>query len=172
MAGNDGDLQREELRKTFDKAADLYQRARPEYPRALFDHLISVTGLRAGDQLLEIGCATGKATLPLARPGFRITCVELGARLAAAARRNLAAFPDVEVSEGSFETWAIPPRIRFDLVVAATTWHWIDPAVRYVKAWEALRPEGTSPGSLRRDRRGPAPGEGLAASGRAGGARR
>lgn len=134
--------QRQELRETFDRAVDLYQRARPEYPAELFDHLIAATGLQPGDRLLEIGCASGKATLPLARRGFRITCVELGTQLAAAARRNLAPFPDVHVIERRFEEWAKPIGLHFDLVFAATAWHWIDPSVRYVKAWEALRPAG------------------------------
>ena len=56
--------------------------------------------------------------------------------------RNLAAFPDVEVIEGRFEEWAKPPGTGFDLVFAATAWHWIDPTLRYAKAWEALRPGG------------------------------
>src|SRR5262245_49635885 len=81
----DGD--REWLRQTFNRAADSYHRARPDYPGGLFDDLITVTGLAPGDCLLEIGCATGKATVPLARLGFRITCVELGPDLAAVARR-------------------------------------------------------------------------------------
>ena len=79
-------------RQTFDRAAGCYDRVRPEYPEALFDDLIAVTGLVPGDHLLEVGCATGKATRPLARRGFRITCVELGAELAAVARQNLAGF--------------------------------------------------------------------------------
>jgi SAM-dependent methyltransferase len=32
--------------------------------------------------------------------------------------------------------------VRFDLVFAATVWHWIDPAVRYKQAWRLLRPGG------------------------------
>ena len=94
--------ERKRLRQTFDRAAGLYDRARPGYPEALFDDLIALTGLAAGDHLLEVGCATGKATRPLARRGFRITCVELGAELAAAARQNLAGWP-VEVVQGQFE---------------------------------------------------------------------
>jgi SAM-dependent methyltransferase len=129
------------LRQTFNQAADLYQRARPEYPPELLDHLIAVTGLAPGDRLLEVGCATGKATLPLARRGFRISCVELGANLAAAARRNLAGL-DVDVTEGRFEEWQPPPGVRFDLVFAATAWHWIDPETGYRAAWQALRPGG------------------------------
>src|SRR5215472_15691837 len=95
---------RELLRRTFDSAADLYQRARPDYPEELLDELVTVTELAPGDRLLEVGCASGKATLPLARRGFRITCIELGAHLAEAARRSLAGM-DVQVIDGRFEDW-------------------------------------------------------------------
>jgi SAM-dependent methyltransferase len=132
---------REQLRVTFDSAARLYHRARPEYPDGLFDELVRLARLRPGDRLLEVGCATGKATIPLARRGFPITCVELGSDLAAEARRNLADFPGVDIVNHGFESWP-PPQARFALVFAATAWHWIDPAVRYRKAWDVLRPGG------------------------------
>jgi SAM-dependent methyltransferase len=133
---------RQKLRRTFDSAADQYQDARPEYPQQLFETLVRVAGLGPGDRLLEVGCATGKATLPLARRGFRISCVEIGPQLAAVARNNLVDFADVSVIEGAFETWKPPTGERFDLVFAATAWHWLDPAVRYEQAWRLLRPGG------------------------------
>ncbi len=133
------DAERERLRETFDQAAESYHRVRPDYPEALFDDLIALAGLAPGDRVLEVGCATGKATLPLARRGFRITCVELGAELAAAARQNLAGF-DVEVVQERFEDWR--PDQPVSLVFAATAWHWIDPEVRYRRAADALRPGG------------------------------
>ncbi|RAP75862.1 class I SAM-dependent methyltransferase [Paenibacillus montanisoli] len=129
------------LRKTFDQAADLYQQARPDYPDELFGELIRAAGLKSGDHLLEVGCATGKATISLAKRGFSITCVELGAALASAARRNLAGM-DANVIEGRFEDWQPEAGRRFDLVFAATAWNWIDPEVRYAKAWQVLRPGG------------------------------
>ncbi|HET7343550.1 MAG TPA: methyltransferase domain-containing protein [Methylomirabilota bacterium] len=133
---------RETLRATFDAVAERYHRARPEYPEALFDTLLRQTGLRAGDHVLEVGCATGKATRPLAERGLHLTCVELGAALAAVARRNLAGFDDVEIVHAAFETWRPPEGATYDAVVAATAWHWIDPGVRYRRAWELLRPGG------------------------------
>lgn len=128
------------LGRTFDQAAELYHGARPEYPVALFDRLVEVTGLGPGSRLLEVGCATGKARLPLARKGFRITCLEPGPALAALARRNLAGF-DVEVQESRLEDWA-GSGDGFDMVYAATAWHWVDPALRYQQAARALRPGG------------------------------
>jgi SAM-dependent methyltransferase len=133
---------RDQLKNTFDSVAQLYQKARPEYPDELYDELVRLADLRSGDRLLEIGCATGKATAPLARRGFRITCVEIGPQLAAEGRRNLAAFPNVEVIQAAFETWRSPDPAALDLVFAATAWHWIDPAVKYRRAWELLRRGG------------------------------
>jgi SAM-dependent methyltransferase len=133
------DAERERLRETFDRAAEIYHRVRPDYPEALYDDLIALAQLAPGDRLLEVGCATGKATLPLARRGFRITCVELGARLAAEARGNLTGFP-VEVVQGRFEDWEQAQPVS--LVFAATAWHWVDPGAGYQRAWEALRPGG------------------------------
>ena len=135
--------EREELRRTFDAVAEDYQEARPEYPDSLYSALLSLTGVRPeADALCEVGCASGKATLPLARQGFAITCVELGAALAAAAQRNLASFEQVTVVNTDFETWQPPADESFGLVFAATAWHWIDPAVKYKKAASVLRPGG------------------------------
>jgi SAM-dependent methyltransferase len=130
------------LRQTFDTAADRYDQARPNYPERLFDDLTSLAALHPGDHLLEVGCGTGKATAPLARRGFRLTCLELGENLAAVSRRNLAGFPDVTVINASFDVWQPPATEAFDLVFAATAWHWLDPATRYRRAWELLRPGG------------------------------
>lgn len=129
------------LRDTFDEDPELYDRARPGYPEALFDDLADLAGLRPGSRVVEIGCGTGQATLPLARRGYRVLAVELGAGLAEVARRRLAAFPGVEVRTSSFEAWPPPPQ-PFDLVLAATAFHWLDPAAATAKAASVLRPGG------------------------------
>jgi SAM-dependent methyltransferase len=133
---------RDQLRSTFDQDAERYDRARPGYPAALFDDLVELAAIGAGSRVLEIGPGTGQATLPLAERGCRVVAVELGADLAAVARRNLARFPMVEVVTASFEDWPLPAE-RFDLVLAATAFHWIDPSVRVDKVADALRPGGS-----------------------------
>jgi SAM-dependent methyltransferase len=131
---------REPLRRTFDSAADLYEAARPSYPAELFDDLVELAELKPGDRLLEIGCATGKATRVLLERGFSVVCVEMGAQLAEHARRNLAGLP-VEIHVVPFEEWEGEQR-AFDLVCAATAWHWVHPELRYHKAHQLLRPGG------------------------------
>ncbi|SHG87933.1 class I SAM-dependent methyltransferase [Streptoalloteichus hindustanus] len=132
---------RERLRATFTEDAELYDRCRPTYPPALFDDLAALVPLTPASRVLEIGCGTGQATLPLARLGCAVTAVELGAEMAAVARRKLVPFPSVRFEVTSFEEWPLPAE-GFDLVLAATSFHWVDPAVRTAKAADALRPDG------------------------------
>lgn len=129
-----------QLRATFNAAAASYQDARPDYLPELYDDLLELTGLTPPAHLLEVGAGPGKATLPLARKGFRITAIELGADLAEQARRNLAAFPGVSVVTAPFEEWQAED--EYDLVYAATAWHWIERDVKYAKAAAVLRPGG------------------------------
>lgn len=129
--------EREKLRTTFDGAALLYDEVRPGYPEALFDDVVSLSGIPAGGRILEIGYGTGQATLPFARRGYRILCVELGENMAAVARSNLDRFPRAEVRTGDFEGWPLQ-RGAFDLAISGTAFHWLDPEVAYPKVAGAL----------------------------------
>ncbi len=91
-------------------------------------------------RVLEIGCGTGQATLPLAERGFEVVCVELGSDLAAFARRKLAGFPNVRIVNERFESWK--PDGEYDAVVSFTAFHWIDPEVRFAKTARILRRGG------------------------------
>jgi SAM-dependent methyltransferase len=119
----------------------LYDRARPTYPSRVFDDLAELARLPEAARLIEIGCGTGQATLPLAARGYSITCVELGEQLAAVARAKLLRFPVVEVVNADFETWQ-PAHAEFDAAVAFTAIHWIAPDLRYAKAASLLRDRG------------------------------
>ncbi len=130
------------LRSTFDGAAALYDEVRPGYPGELFEDVVSLSGIPSGGRILEVGCGTGQATLPLARRGYEILCVELGENLAAVARGHLTAYPSVEVLTGPFETTPLPEG-TFNLLVSATAFHWLDPAIAYPKAARVLKPGGT-----------------------------
>ena len=134
--------ERAKLRAIFDEAALLYDEVRPGYPEELFDDIVALSGIPSGGRILEIGCGTGQATVPFARRGYRILCVELGKNLAAVARRNLETYPRAEVHVGPFEEWQ-PQKAPFDLAVSATAFHWLDPEVAYPRAADALRKGGS-----------------------------
>ena len=124
---------------SFDRQADLYDRMRPRYPTALFDALVTLTGLTAGARVLEIGAGTGIATQALAERGFAVTALEPGPAMAAIAARKLSSFPDSHMIVSTFEEWPLPAE-QFDLVVSATAFHWLDRTTRYEKSAAALRP--------------------------------
>ena len=129
-------------RSTFDRAASTYHDARPDYPRELLDAVVVGTGADRASRLCEIGPGSGKATLPLAARGLSITAVELGPALAAEAADRLRAFPAVTVVRADFEKWAASTSQRFDVVCAATSWHWLDPDSRCALAARITVPGG------------------------------
>lgn len=135
------DDRRRYLRAGFDRAAEDYQRTRPVCPPRLFDDLMRLAGLKAGDRVIEIGCGTGQATVSLAERGLAITAVEMGPELAALARRRLTGFPAAKVVTCPFEDWR-PQDALFDAVVAVSALHWIDPQLRYSKPYGLLRSGG------------------------------
>jgi SAM-dependent methyltransferase len=136
------DTDREMLRTTFGQDAELYDRCRPSYPPPLFTDLAVLAGLGPQARVLEIGCGTGQATLPLAQLGCHVVAMDLSPDMAAIARRNLAQFPNVTVVAAAFEDWQ-PPDARFDAVLSASAFHWLDPDVRMIKAADLLRPGGS-----------------------------
>ena len=132
---------RRERGGVFDEVPELYDRVRPAYPPELIADLAETARLDDGSTVLEVGCGTGQATRSLAAFGSTITAVEPGVGMAAVARDRLAAFPNVDVETSPFETWDDRGR-RFDSVVAASSWHWVDPAVGWRRAHDVLRPQG------------------------------
>lgn len=121
--------------------AELYDRVRPGYPDDALDALIALAGLPRRGRVLEIGAGTGQMTVPLAERGYHITAVEIGEHLAERLRRNLREYADVDVVCGAFEDADLPDG-SYDLVTAATAFHWFDRPVAYEKAAALLKPTG------------------------------
>ncbi len=132
---------RRHLGRLFDEVPELYDRVRPGYPDELFADLVTITGQDERSSVLEVGCGTGQATRSLAALGCPVTAIEPGAEMAARARERLDAFGNVTVETSPFEEWADRGR-RFDVVVAASAWHWVDPSIGWRRAHDVLKPGG------------------------------
>ena len=131
-----------EQRFAFNQIADVYRAARPGYPEALIADVVSYADLKQNDKILEVGCGTGQATESFAKRGFSILALDPGPEMLRGARESLASFNNVGFLETTFEAW--PARRReFRLIFAAQSWHWVAPEVRFVKAAQALSPDGS-----------------------------
>lgn len=126
-------------RATFDTGVDDYETGRPGYPARVYELLEDLGALRADTRVLEIGPGTGQATVELLARARSVTAVELGAALATRLRTKL---PDRDLSVvlGAFETTELPVA-GFDLVAAATSFHWV-PEGALTRCADLLAPDG------------------------------
>jgi hypothetical protein len=127
-------------RTVFGAAAEAYDAGRPGYHPDLVPEVLRYAGSFAATAV-EVGAGTGKATVLFAGARVALTCVEPDARMADVLRRNTARFPAVSVEVSPFEDWE-PGDRRFGMLLAATSWHWVDPARGWDLVTGALAPEG------------------------------
>ncbi len=130
------------LRSIFNTVAEDYEAARPGYPEALVEDILTFAALPDGARCLEVGCGTGQATLPFARRGLSILCLDIGLDLLRRAQANLSAYPSVRFQNIAFEDWTPEPE-PFDLFLSATAFHWVPPEIGYPKAARILHPGAT-----------------------------
>jgi SAM-dependent methyltransferase len=132
-----------EGRRLFGLNPQGYEDARPDYPIWIFDHLRECGALVDGTPTLEIGAGTGKATRHLVEYGANpLTIVEPDARFAALLGKAVNVSPaHCHVIHENFEDVVLSDN-QFDLVVAATAFHWIEPVSGLRKIKRLLRRDG------------------------------
>jgi SAM-dependent methyltransferase len=132
-----------EGRRLFGLNPEGYGDARPPYPEAIYRFLIDQKALVPDTATLEIGAGNGLATRRLIECGANpITVVEPDVRFAPSLRA-LAATTGAEMPlvQRAFEDAEFPAG-AFDLVAAATSFHWLDPDAAPRKIADALKPGG------------------------------
>jgi SAM-dependent methyltransferase len=133
----------EEQRKSwYSSVAETYDRVRPKYPPALLDRAVELAETPKNGDIIEIGCGPGTATIALAQMGFSIVAVEPSLEAYTIASRNCDEYSNATIINTNFEQWS-PGTCRFDAVVAATSWHWVSPESKYLKAASVLRDGGS-----------------------------
>jgi SAM-dependent methyltransferase len=139
MTAEPGDvLQRGEGRVLFGTDPVGYEAGRPAYPDRVYRVLAERCGLRPGARTLEIGPGTGLVTRKLVAAGAVVTVVEPDPGLAGYLAKAL---PSVVVRAEPLEEAALPAE-TFDLVVAATSLHWVDQRIGLNKLGACLKPDG------------------------------
>jgi SAM-dependent methyltransferase len=118
----------------FARAADVYERARPEYPPDAVAWLVSRLGLGPGRVVVDVAAGTGKLTRLLVPSEARVVAVEPLAEMRAQLRE---AVPGVEALE------ALPlPDACADAVTVAAAFHWFRRDEALAEFTRVLRPDG------------------------------
>lgn len=127
-------------RGLFSSDAVAYDTGRPGYPEPVYDLLRQVCGLGPGTDVVEVGPGTGQATGRLLELGATVTAVELSADFAEILTARFAGRA-LSVVVGPFEEVALPAA-AFDIVAAATSFHWVPTEAGLRRSAEILRPGG------------------------------
>lgn len=130
----------DEKARWYSNSARSYVEGRPHYPAALITAAAAVAGWQKHSRVLEIGSGPGTATQDFATLGGTITCVEPNADFVAIARDALAGFPNVSFQTSTLEHADLPT--PFEIVVAASSLHWIDQKRGVQRIGELLSPNG------------------------------
>jgi SAM-dependent methyltransferase len=126
----------------YGRVAEAYNRVRPQYPKPIIDFALARARLPPKASILEIGCGPAIATTSFASRGFKLVSLEPNSEACQLARKNCAAYPNVEICQTTFEEWTITPE-KFDAVLAATSLHWVSPEIGYPKIVQILKDRGS-----------------------------
>jgi SAM-dependent methyltransferase len=128
----------DDIRFSFNEAAQIYDRVRPSYPAEMFDALWQM--LPSRPEIVEVGPGTGQATKDLLARGASVLAIEIGPAMAAKLHSNLPS-DRLDVIVGDFEVVDVVEG-AFDAVFSATAYHWISREAQTERPAAILRPGG------------------------------
>src|ERR1700733_12292991 len=128
----------DDIRLSFNEAAEIYDKVRTPYPTDLFDALFQM--LPSQPEIVEVGPGTGQATKDLLSRGASVLAIEIGPAMAAKLRSNLSS-DRLRVEVGDFEVTEIGGGTA-DAVFSATAYHWISREAQVDRPAWVLRPGG------------------------------
>jgi len=94
------------------------------------------------DEALDLGCGTGQFSRLLAARTGRVICLDFATNMIAIARRESAAFPNIDFLQTDALSWEWPVD-RLDAIVSIATLHHLPTEAVLGKMKAALRPGGT-----------------------------
>lgn len=130
-----------EKRTHFDEITLNYDKIRPEYLSDMFkdvmNHFVSDKRINA----LEIGAGTGKATKPFLDAGYDVTAVEIGTNMAEFLVKKFKEYNNFKVIVSAFED-AVLEENKYDLIYAASAFHWVKAEIGCPKMFRLLKSGG------------------------------
>jgi len=133
---------REKLGKSFKKVGVSYHLGRRDYPKKLIGDVIKISGVNKDSLILDVGCGTGKSTIPFAKTGSKIVGIDISDSMLRIAKNLSVKHKNIVYKRVSFEEFISLPN-SFDLILMGTAIHWLDPKMVYEKSSKLLRKGGS-----------------------------
>lgn len=127
--------------KTFNEIATLYDKARIGYPFQIYEIIDIYSDITESSKILEIGCGTGIATEEIYdKWKSNIIAIDPGLQLLEIAREKRFQESKIEFIHCPYEELQI--REKFDAIISATAFHWVDKRIKYKKSSDLLNENG------------------------------
>lgn len=143
-------------RKHFDEIVENYEKARWDYPCELYEDIFKYAH---GKKAIEIGAGTGRATVPFLDAGYNVTAVEMGENMVDFLLQKFGGNENFSVINETFENAPFGEENHYDLIYAASAFHWVDAEIGCPKVFRLLKNGGAF--ALFRNNAQPADGEPL-----------
>jgi len=127
------------LKDTFNDVVTIYDRARPTYPQALLEDILTFADRDFFESGLEVGAGTGQATDLFRNSIRKLDIVEVGDKQVEYLKRKYKD-ENIFVHRAYFEEYSTDT--KYDLIFSATAFHWVDEEIGYPKVFNMLKEGG------------------------------
>ncbi len=125
----------------FSNRVEDYARYRPTYPPQVLDTIRRECGLTPESVIADVGCGTGILSRMLCEAGNQVYGVEPNASMLEESRKSLRRFDNFKPVLGKGEETTLKAAL-VDIVTAAQSFHWFDPAAARKEFIRILKPGG------------------------------
>jgi SAM-dependent methyltransferase len=126
----------------FDDVSDIYESIRPGYTEAVFNRIDEYCKFNEQTRILEIGAGNGVASASMIRWwNPQLVLVEPGVHLAKLLTEKFSSNKKVNTVNQFFEDFSFTEN-RFDALIAATAFHWLNPDSKFQQAHKLLNKNG------------------------------
>ncbi len=122
----------------FSNVIDKYDYGRTDYPKIMYDEIVRISKLIAGDRILEIGAGPGEVTEHFKK--YDIDVLEITEKQSQFLKNRFKDYSGVNVVCSSFEDYR--KNFTYKLILSGTAFHWVNQMIGYKKAADYLAEGG------------------------------
>lgn len=114
-----------------------------KYVRNIIEKFLEISCLKKDDEILELGCGSGRFTIPILRRGYRLICMDTSGSLLERLRQKMLTDMDQELIHGDINTLDNEYGDRFDCVIGFFILHHISDLENTLKGiFKVLKNDG------------------------------